>query len=314
MPLTEEEADKLRYSTDSNGNVSYSGSVGITAFKKPETVEDELAFYGFSTSEIENIVNKFNAVSDSSSTVDPVTTTNPATGETSTNVNGSLLSNSAKAFKANSDYQKARLETEKLKITAINESNRIAQAQLIATLDSNRTKEATLIMLGEQYLQTDRLIDAIKNQKLTTGTINVNPSVHVDTTAIAQSTKTIADATVALSESATVQKEHYDFLKNGSESLKDSKGNAIVPREISAKNNAENHIYKNAENTHDHQASMLEVLNHLNGMSNVGNGSGNGSGSGDSNDDLLSVLDRLVSFDYEKWKNEHNFTVFKENT
>ncbi len=239
MPLTEEEADKLRYSTDSNGNVSYSGSVGITAFKKPETVEDELAFYGFSTSEIENIVNKFNAVSDSSSTVDPVTTTNPATGETSTNVNGSLVSNSAKAFKANSDYQKARLETEKLKITAINESNRIAQAQLIATLDSNRTKEATLIMLGEQYLQTDRLIEAIKNQSLTTGTINVNPSVHVDTTAIAESTKTIADATVALSESATVQKEHYNFLKNGSDSLKDTNGNKIIPQEVQAKINAE---------------------------------------------------------------------------
>lgn len=242
MPLTEEEADKLRYSTDSNGNVSYSGSVGITAFKKPETVEDELAFYGFSTSEIENIVNKFNAVSDSSSIVDPVTTTNPATGETSTNVNGSLVSNSAKAFKANSDYQKARLETEKLKITAINESNRIAQAQLIATLDSNRTKEATLIMLGEQYLQIDRLIDAIKNQNLNFGDIKVNPSIHVDTTAIAESTKTIADATVALSESATVQKEHYDFLKNGSETLKDSSGQVIKPREIEAKKNAEQYI------------------------------------------------------------------------
>lgn len=253
---SEEENDKLRYSTDSSGNVTYSGSVGITAFKKPETLEEELEFYGFSSSEIQNIINKINTVSSTSSNVPTVTTTNPSTGQSVTNEKGSLVSNSAMAYKANTDYQKARIETEKLIITAMNEANRIAQAQLIASLDSNYASDANLQVNAEilnNLINLNHniksLTTATKEQKLTTGDINVNPSIHVDTTKLTEANTKIAEgvenqiATNAkLVENLTKKNEHLDYLKNGADSLKDTNGDVIKPREVEAKINAEKHI------------------------------------------------------------------------
>lgn len=310
MALTEEEADKLRYSTDSRGNVVYSGSVGVSLFDSLKTLDEQLSFWGFSDTEVNHIMNKINNVNTAKNEPEPVTYTDPITKQTKTSTNGSLVSNSALSLKNTTDFQKATIELEKGKLQALNESNRIEQMKLVASLDSNRTNEASQILASEQYIVLTHILSSLKeiktaltNQEFTGG----NTTVHVDTTAIAQSTKTIADATVALSESATVQKEHYDFLKNGSETLKDSKGNVVVPREISALNNAENHIYKNAENTHNHQGAMLEVLNHLN---TAGVGGGNGGGS--DKDDLIGILNNLVSFNFEEWKREHNFAIFKE--
>lgn len=262
MALTEEEADKLRYSTDSSGNVVYSGSVGVSLFDSLKTLDEQLAFWGFTDTEVQDIMNKINSVNTAKNAVEPVTYTDPLTQEIKTNVNGSLVSNSALSLKNTTDFQKATIELEKGKLQALNESNRIEQMKLVASLDSNRTNEASQILASEQYIVSTQILDSLKeiktaltNQKFTGG----NTTVNLDTTAIAESTKTIADATVALSESATVQKEHYNFLKNGSESLKDSKGNAIKPREISALNNAENHIDKKALNTFDSQ-HLIDAL------------------------------------------------------
>ena len=242
MALTEEEADKLRYSTDSSGNVTYSGAVGVTLFDSLPTLEDQLSFWGFSDTEVQNVMNKINNVNIAKSEPEPVKYTDPTTQETKTNTNGSLLSNSAQSLKNTTDFQKATIELEKGKLQALNESNRIEQMKLIASLDNNRMNEASQILASEQYIVSTKILDSLKeiktaltNQKFTGG----NTTVHVDTTAIAESTKTIADATVALSESATVQKEHYDYLKNGSDTLKDSNGNKITPREVQAKINAE---------------------------------------------------------------------------
>jgi hypothetical protein len=245
----DEENDKLRYSTDSSGNVTYSGSVGITAFKKPETLEEELEFYGFSSSEIENIINKINTVSSTSSDVPTVTTTNPSTGQSVTNEMGSLVSNSAMAYKANTDYQKARIETEKLKITAMNEANRIAQAQLIASLDSNYVSDANLQVNAEILNNLINLNNNIKS--LTTATkeqkfVGGDTSVHIDTTKLAEANAKIAEGVenqietnAKLVENLTKKNEHLDYLKNGADSLKDTNGDVIKPREVEAKINAE---------------------------------------------------------------------------
>lgn len=301
----DENGNKKYYDTTSNKVTMtpvYDESADVTTSSTLtiNSLEDEMAYYGMTAEEIQAVMNKINALDTAKSEPEPITYTDPITNQTKTSINGSLVSNSAQSLKNTTDFQKATLEIEKQKVQAMNLQNEIKKKQL-DMMDYN------LIMQSQILGALNDLTTATKNQNLTTGTINVNPSVHVDTTAIAESTKTIADATVALSESATVQKEHYNFLKNGSETLKDSKGKVIVPREISALNNAENHIYKNAENTHDHQGSMLEVLNYLN---TAGVGGGNGGGS--DKDDLLAIFDNLVSFNFEEWKREHNFTIFKE--
>lgn len=303
----DEDGNKKYYDTTSNKVTMtpvYDESADVTTSSTLtiNSLEDEMAYYGMTPEEIQAVMNKINGLDNAQSATKPITVTDPKTNETKTYTDGTLVSNSALSLKNTTLFQQSMVEIEKGKLSAMNLQNEIQKNQL-DMMDYN------LVMQSQLLGALNDLTTATKNQKLTTGTINVNPSVHIDTTAIAESTQTIADATVALSESATVQKEHYDFLKNGSETLKDSSNKVIKPREVEAKNNAENHIYKNAENTHDHQGAMLDVLNHLN---NSGVGGGNGGGS--DKDDLIGILNNLVSFNFEEWKREHNFAIFKENT
>lgn len=134
----------------------------------------------------------------------------------------------------------------------------INQNKLIAILSENlqslNISVATLATLpkitatNSEYslIMQSQIIEAIQNLKLTTGTINVNPSVHVDTAPLAKANETIASgvedqkATNAkIVENLAKKNEQLDFLKNGSDSLKDSNGNAIKPQEVQAKINAE---------------------------------------------------------------------------
>ncbi len=201
--------------------------------KQPDTLFDVLSRAGYSPERITEIVKeKYDNFERLDSIAKSVTYQDYLTKENKTSTDGSLVSNSAQALKNNTTYQNLKIEIEKNRNVLMSEHNELLKKSL-------QISDYNLVMQSQILGALNDLTTATKNQNLTTGTINVNPSVHVDTTAIAESTKTIADATVALSESATVQKEHYDFLKNGSDSLKDTNGNKIVPQEVQAKINAE---------------------------------------------------------------------------
>lgn len=287
------------------------------------TFEQNLKNYGYTDAEVIEIKKRLADADAINSTVDSVTSTD-SHGQTSTNAKGSLVSNSAQSLQNTALYQKSRLEIEKAKLDAINYQNQINQKQL----DS---MDASLVMQSLLLGQIQDLTNATKAQKLNPTFQAGQTNVTLDTSALSTATQALANgvadqtATNAkIVENLTKHNEHLDYLKNGDSSLKDSSGSVVKPREVEAKNNAENHIYKHAENTHDHQVAMLEVLNHLNGMSNVGDGSGTGSGSsggaggaggaGSNKDDLLSIFDALVSFNYEKWKEEQDYKIFKDGS
>ncbi|MGM0518196.1 MAG: hypothetical protein ACQERD_00975 [Campylobacterota bacterium] len=114
------------------------------------------------------------------------------------------------------------------------------------------------------------------NQKDMSPTVNNSVNNSVDTTPIANETAKIATATETLAhgvdnqiltnekissgvdnqiltnqkivEKSDLQIDDLKFYKDGSSNLTDSSGNQIKPREVKAKNNAENAIYRNLDN------------------------------------------------------------------
>lgn len=230
------------------------------------SLEDEMAYYGMTDAEIENVMNKINAVNDAETVVEPASYPDASGLHMISYPNGTLLSNTALSLKNTTEFQKATLELEKQKLQSMNTSNEIQKKQL-DIMDFNLIMQSQ--MLDAVYSLTEQmkaLTTATTNQKLTAGSVTVNPSVHVDTTAIAKATQTIASgvenqtATNAkIVESLVKKNEHYDFLKNGSSTLKDSSGNAIIPREVEAKKNAEQHIEQQDTNktTFDEIGSYL---------------------------------------------------------
>lgn len=289
---TEEEIDKLRYSTDSSGNITYTGSVGVSLFDSLPTLEDQLSFWGFTDTEVQNIMNKINAVNDAKSTPTATSTTDPATGNTTANPNGSLVSNSAQSLKNTTEYQQSRVNLEKAKISAMSEANRLRQANLISSIDANRTQEAMLIMQGEQYIQMNSFID--KMTSLTEKVGNLTEHLEAVKTSLAK-----------VATSSTSQAEHYNYLKDGNPELKDSNGNVIKPREVQAKINAEKLIEQEDTN----KTTFDDIKDFVGeALGTVGDGLENALGSTDGFDlnfNPLSYIDEILMKDFIENKDNY---------
>lgn len=109
----------------------------------------------------------------------------------------------------------------------------------------------SITMQGLIYEELTKLTEATK----TTGSVSVNPSVHVDITPLVEANKTIASGVenqVATNAKIVAnldrQNDHYDYLKDGVSTLKDSDGTAIIPRDVQAKINAEKLIEQESIN------------------------------------------------------------------
>lgn len=250
------------------------------------SLEDEMAYYGMTPEEIQNVMNKINGVSSLESNPKPATITDPITGNTTTSPNGSLLSNSAQSLKNTTEFQKATIEIEKQKIQAMNTQNEIQKKQL-DLMDYN------LIMQSEIYSQLFSLNENLKAQTTAISNQTLKTTVNVDTTKL-------SEANVKIAESLEVQKEHYIFLKNGDTSLKDSSGEVIKPREVEAKNNAEQHIDKKAFNTFDNQ-HLIDALD------------ASETNEDEETKDLLGLLKNLLTgLDNNKFNTDQNQNLFKK--
>ena len=224
-----------QYFNTTDGTVSFheatpeeieaSMSITVSSTLVINSLEDEMAYYGFSPEEIENVMNKINGVSSLESNPKAVTITDPATGNVTINPNGSLLSNSAQSLKNTTEFQQATIEIEKQKLQAMNTQNEIQKKQL-DMMDYN------LIMQGQIFSQLAELNENLKAQTVAISNQTSKTIVNVDTSKL-------SEANVKIADSLEVQNQHYDFLKNGSDTLKDSNGNKIIPREVQAKINAE---------------------------------------------------------------------------
>ena len=312
------------YGYDENGNKIYFDSTShkitmqqvigdepISEKLLPRTLQEDLAIIGFDQTEITNIMNKINKVGESSSAPTPVSTKDPTTGTTTTNVNGSLVSNSAQSLKNNTEYQKAKISIEQSKLSLMSAQNEIQKKQL-DMMDYN------LLMQGQVYEQIFELnknikaqTTAIENQKLTAD-VNVSPSVTIDTTALATATQTLASgvedqkATNAkLVEKLDKQIEHFDFMKDGTTELKDSNGNQIKPREVEAKANAEKHIEQKDTNetTFD---DIADFVSDALGVVEDGVEQVVGSTDGfDLNFNPFAFLDKILVHDYQNHKDNY---------
>lgn len=254
------------------------------------TAEKQLKNYGYTDAEVLEIQKRLKDANSINSTV----------SETSTNPNGSLVSNSAQSLKNTALYQKASLQIEKNKLDAMNSSNEIKKKQL-DLMDYNLT------MQGQIYSQLFELNEALK--ALTTATkeqkfVGGDTSVHIDTsklteanTKIAQGVENQIATNAKLVENLTKKNEHLDYLKNGSDSLKNSKGDVIKPREVSALNDAEQHIDIKSLNTFDSQ----HFIDSIQASENT------------NEEDILKIeelLKKFTLFDKTKFETELNQNLF----
>lgn len=92
------------------------------------------------------------------------------------------------------------------------------------SLDTSPIVESLNSMKENQVQTNEKIVEGIENQKLTNNKIV---------------------------ENLQKKNEHLDFLKDGNESLKDSNGNIIKPRDIEAKKNAEKYIEQKETNETD---------------------------------------------------------------
>lgn len=215
--------NKYYYNSEGSGGVTISvpedgDGDGVSSNLVINSLEDEMAYYGMTPEEIQNVMNKINGVSSLESNPKPATITDPTTGNTITNPNGSLLSNSAQSLKNTTEFQKATIEIEKQKLQAMNTQNEIQKKQL-DMMDYN------LIMQGQIFSQLADLNANLIKQTTAISNQTLKTTVNVDTTELSKANAKIA--------------EYYDFQKNGSSTLKDSNGNQIIPQEVQAKINAE---------------------------------------------------------------------------
>lgn len=209
-----------------------------------KTLRQELTDLGFSETEILGILEKIDNVNSLDSVASPVSHVDPITGTPSTNSKGSLVSNSAQSLKNNTEFQKATLEIEKAKLSSMNAANEI-QKKHLDLLDYNLIVQSEMIgQLSSLNTNITKQIEAIKASAKASAV-----SVSIDTSKLAIANEKIAEGVenqistnAKLVEKLDKQIEHYDFSKDGNETLKDSNGNVIKPREIQAKKDAEQFI------------------------------------------------------------------------
>lgn len=159
-------------------------------------------------------------------------------------------------------------------------------------------REASLILQADELAATQRLTNATERVNMNLG--ELRGSLASMNTKL----KSVSD--------------YYDFQKEGTTDLKDSNGKQISPREAQAKNNAEQHIYKDAQNTFNHYETGKTLFEDLEKMFK-GTGTGANSGNAenckypDDETGLLKLLCSLTSFDLDKFASDKNFNIFKES-
>ena len=175
------------------------------------SVDSRLALAGLIDSEIARAKEKFlnKHLDDLENTLEV-----PLAPQTSPLINQMKLSNDLKHQKETREILLAKVDTE-YKKTDI----QIKLRELQLKESANSTQEAMLIMQGNFYLQNEKMIAGFERINLMLGEV-----------------KSVISG---LNEKLSSVKSHYDFLKNGSETLKDSNGNQIIPQEVQAKINAE---------------------------------------------------------------------------
>lgn len=147
----------------------------------------------------------------------------PVAPTTSPLINQMKIANDLKHQKETREIKLAEVDTE-YKKTDI--QTKLKQLEL--QKQSNSSQDAMLIMMGETYIQNERMIAGFER-------INAN---------LGELRGTLASIN---SKFSTVEK-HYDFLKDGHPDMKDSNGNVIKPREVEAKKNAEQLIEQKETN------------------------------------------------------------------
>lgn len=193
----------------------------------------------------------------------------------------------------------------------------IFQAKNAEIVNQNKT----IALLSEHLLALNKSMATLATLPKVTAEVNTSPKISntvkmtpkfdvtmqntIDTSALTEANQKIAEgvedqkATNAkLVEKLDKQIEHYDFLKDGKDTLKDSKGNVIKPREVKAKNDAEHHIDKEAFNKFD-SSVLIDSLDEIDKDfdSDV--------------ETIKNLFSSILVLDKEKFEDELNQNLFK---
>lgn len=164
--------------------------------------------------------------------------------------------------------------------------------------EQNTQTDGILVMMGEQYVQNEHILNTLGGLRSSLGAMikTLNSMLENQT-----------NTNEKIVENITKKNEHLDFLKDGHPELKDSGGNIIKPLEIEAKNNAEQQIYKHAQNTTNWHDLINDVLENIN-QGGVGLGLNI-----EEESQLEQLLNKLISFDSSKFETELNQNLFKRD-
>lgn len=179
----------------------------------------------------------------------------------------------------------------------------------------------TIALLSEHLLALNKSMATLATLPKVTAEVNTSPKISntvkmtpkfdvtmqntIDTSALTTATATLATgvenqiATNAkIVEKLDKEIEHYDFLAKGVDTLKDSKGNIIKPREVEAKNNAEHHIDKESFNKFD-SSVLIDSLDEIDKDfdSDV--------------ETIKNLFSSILVLDKDKFKSELNQNIFK---
>jgi len=273
---------------------------------------------------------KINYTSDSPEVVSAITSQTDPINETPLTLLDTL--NNSNTLKQNENYLKEesnRLQA--LQIKAIGDLTKITLAtnlqisnkldnllnvhkELLKSNNLNTTvQDYQLIMQGQSFEQLldlntniKELTKETKNQQLSATFGDVNLSMS----GLTELNTKMTDTFEKVSQGIEVQKEHYDYLKNGSENLKDSKGQLIKPREVHALKSAEDSILSKDKNTFDSTKAIIEPLNKVLQDEQLLD-SETSSGFGDF--ELKSILSGILNVDKSKFDFEYSSSLYSKD-
>ena len=179
----------------------------------------------------------------------------PAVSKSSNILNVMNDSNILKKFDSdvNLALAKSKVIIDTINAKSLIEQNEILKAQLTNSATTAYVLDTQSILLSEVIgelatlnINITKQIEAIKASAKASAV-----SVSIDTSKLAIANEKIAEGVenqistnAKIVEKLDKQIEHYDFSKDGKETLKDSNGNVIKPREIQAQKDAEQFIEK----------------------------------------------------------------------
>jgi hypothetical protein len=179
------------------------------------------------------------------------------------------------------------------------------------------TSNAQIIAkMGEYITALNNQTTAIENQELSlSGDMSAN--VSIDVTPLANANNIIAsgvenqiNTNAKIVENITKLNDKLDFEKNGIETLKDSKGNIIKPRESKALKSAEDSILSKDKNTFDSTKAIIEPLEKML-LDEKNLDSQTSSGFGDF--ELKSVLSEILNVDKTKFDFEYRTKLYSND-